>query len=671
MSSSPSKTPYKSKLLNFLNRQYININDKVSKSFRHLTSAVKFGLQTTLYPIYLLIQSSRFLTKQIKSVFTGEKVSLNQSENIENYPLPSADKSIKEVFKAISSDKIFKSLPSINIQGLAINLANNHLVLVDSHNNIKDIFSEEQTKYLTRLIREVRGDYWEEKRLFAKRKKQENTNIFPLIKPNPSQQMGMLYLLWKLMEWVQKSKVAIALNVFKESTFISDDQFNDNISFEKSKNISSPPQILINLDQSLTIIENKYFLNKDESILTHENQTQELNFDKDNNNVTNNHQSNNVSLLMLIKLAIDYYFGEKQNQVKFNKQNLHKSPALTSNNDLDEKLLNNKELKLPSEKSSSPAEKVNLINKLQNKIITALDSIWGINKATSIVKKNSDISTSKPLNKITENKVNLSANVLEKIDSIKGKIANKFPQILPKSKENSDDLILESKIEFEKKEVAINKEKYVNRLPHNPNLPHNPFQIKYIIGAGIEYFLNEKKMSSSNSLNTIDSDDQLIIEEKWLDWDDLYINDEDSEILNNPKLEKKSAEIDDLLTKKEEIQAELVDEYEEFKNKDNYEIPREFYRNVSKQESQLSVINNDLNSVDDEKDDDKDNKVLEFQPEWLNMEEPQKEFQPEWLDIKATKVGYEKHFLQTILEWLDKIILWLEQLLIKIWHRLK
>lgn len=38
-------------------------------------------------------------------------------------------------------------------------------------------------------------------------------------------------------------------------------------------------------------------------------------------------------------------------------------------------------------------------------------------------------------------------------------------------------------------------------------------------------------------------------------------------------------------------------------------------------------------------------------------------FKPDWIDISATSLGYEKHPLEQILEWLDYCILWIEQIL--------
>ncbi|WP_138502414.1 hypothetical protein [Nostoc sp. PA-18-2419] len=47
------------------------------------------------------------------------------------------------------------------------------------------------------------------------------------------------------------------------------------------------------------------------------------------------------------------------------------------------------------------------------------------------------------------------------------------------------------------------------------------------------------------------------------------------------------------------------------------------------------------------------------------------EAQPDWIEIKATVTGYEKHPLEKILEWLDYVMLWLEELFVKIFQSLQ
>ena len=44
---------------------------------------------------------------------------------------------------------------------------------------------------------------------------------------------------------------------------------------------------------------------------------------------------------------------------------------------------------------------------------------------------------------------------------------------------------------------------------------------------------------------------------------------------------------------------------------------------------------------------------------------------PDWIEINATTMGYVKHPLEQVLEWLDRAMLWLEEVILKIWQRLQ
>lgn len=47
------------------------------------------------------------------------------------------------------------------------------------------------------------------------------------------------------------------------------------------------------------------------------------------------------------------------------------------------------------------------------------------------------------------------------------------------------------------------------------------------------------------------------------------------------------------------------------------------------------------------------------------------ESKPDWIEITATLLGYEKHPLEQLLQWLDHAMLWLEQLLLNIFYFLR
>lgn len=51
-----------------------------------------------------------------------------------------------------------------------------------------------------------------------------------------------------------------------------------------------------------------------------------------------------------------------------------------------------------------------------------------------------------------------------------------------------------------------------------------------------------------------------------------------------------------------------------------------------------------------------------------NPNSRQVDFQPDWIDVEATFVGYDKHPLEQMLQWLDRILLWIEQLIINVFY---
>ncbi|MBW4554998.1 MAG: hypothetical protein KME59_03495 [Trichormus sp. ATA11-4-KO1] len=49
----------------------------------------------------------------------------------------------------------------------------------------------------------------------------------------------------------------------------------------------------------------------------------------------------------------------------------------------------------------------------------------------------------------------------------------------------------------------------------------------------------------------------------------------------------------------------------------------------------------------------------------------QVEVQPDWIDVEAIFIGYDRHPLEKILEWLDHAMLWLEEIFVKVFHWLQ
>lgn len=63
-----SSRRYQSKLLNFLSRQSLRIQDKSGETWRHAKIAAVWGIQILLYPIYVGFQATRLVGKQLRQV---------------------------------------------------------------------------------------------------------------------------------------------------------------------------------------------------------------------------------------------------------------------------------------------------------------------------------------------------------------------------------------------------------------------------------------------------------------------------------------------------------------------------------------------------------------------------------------------------------------------------
>ncbi|MGL5806720.1 MAG: hypothetical protein ACRC11_15005, partial [Xenococcaceae cyanobacterium] len=179
-----SQNLYKSRFLNFLNRQAIQIGDRLGVAFRNLKVATEWGVQVVLYPIYLAVQAGRSTGKQI-----GQRITIS-------FSLPSAedsgltgedrlsiidcDRPIDKVLKAIepsfevNGDRITPTIDRVqgnaptfitSIQGIASVLETQKLVLVDRDNHILDILnSQQQQKLKQSIILEV-ANYYCDRRL--------------------------------------------------------------------------------------------------------------------------------------------------------------------------------------------------------------------------------------------------------------------------------------------------------------------------------------------------------------------------------------------------------------------------------------------------------------------------------------------------------------------------
>lgn len=330
-------SPYKSQILSFINRQSLRLGDRAKVSFRQLKTATIWGMQLIAYPLYLLVQTSTQLGKQLQNKTVelllppkeqptssvGSQptaVILNSLQPWLKYtpyqllPLPEASTSIweklkfwrrkkprkiKVEIKPLSSPekanwltqvpflpinsfrkggKTEKSNPLI--RGIATDMTTGKLVLATTNNQTIDLLSDQQHQQLKKRIKVIIECYEELQQPWWWRV------------ANSPKKKGLNPIQWlsQFLVWIQTSPLAKRLNLFQESQ----------LTFPAGADTISqtpPPSQLDNLDRTLARWEKTKL-----SPAIKKLKNWKVNLGK---------QDNNNAILSLIRSAVDYFYGVK------------------------------------------------------------------------------------------------------------------------------------------------------------------------------------------------------------------------------------------------------------------------------------------------------------------------------------------------------------------------
>lgn len=244
--------------------------------------------------------------------------------------------------------------------------------------------------------------------------------------------------------------------------------------------------------------------------------------------------------------------------------------------------------------------------------------------------------------------------------------------------------------------------KYVQNEQPNQELleSEDPFQIDVLIRAAIDYFFNKNQAKNSldqssrsevptnKNLTSSQPSNNLLresssVEDPWLSWEDLFsslepatnaqdnLASKDIENENfspntqsltsssNPNLEKLPAASAKANTFKQSPHTQVLLNFKQQKSDQALKINRKKSKPI------ITNKNPSIASVDTS------NEAGEMIANVATSQNQQIETAPEWLETEATTVGYVKHPLERLLEWLDLIMLGIENLWAKIWKNLK
>jgi hypothetical protein len=367
--SEPSSSPYKSKLFNFLNRQTIRVKEEVKRTIRQAKVAASWGVQVVMYPIYLIFQSTRYTSHRFQQT-VRETWKRLQPTTEPQHP-PETDRPIQELIEVIEQfqldQALFGIIPSITVSdqsivpyeetpqaialrggklgyrgaiGVASDLKSRKLVLVTSNYKILDILTpEQQKKLMQRIVWEI-AVYKHRWRLWALQGRKFSPKIAPR---NKNKVLPPVRWFWETMAWLQTSEVAIAIDLFQESSLIPTIVTENPPPLAVSPNVTEilkqleipgmavVEQQLNSLDLAIAKVETYLLSEPSPSDNQPIARVKRDGFDRENRD--------RFRLQSLIWAAIDYFFGSqhsKETKLPSNPATSPQTLPLPSNYDLEE-----------------------------------------------------------------------------------------------------------------------------------------------------------------------------------------------------------------------------------------------------------------------------------------------------------------------------------------------
>ena len=352
---SSSNDPYKSRLLNFLNRQTIHFQDKLGTSVRYLRSATEMSVQLLLYPFYLMVQSGRVARQQLESrvqsslllsaaresesdsssaqastsleevldlvepwleATEAEKSNSTATETIDVLPIVEVSDPVDPWLNISSEQKVtpppsesiqpsFAPVPSQTstaIRGIASLIDSQQLVLVDHHNRLFNVLNPRQQELLQQYL--VKSN--PKPNLLVTMTQKVLASLPTIAKTDSSNPLPVKFF-WQTVDWLQSSSVATKVNLFGESKLTKSSPV-----LPPSNSSFSLPQFLASLDNQVAELETKSFSPGFLSVNHLGDRLSRLSQSNNTLPVTESRpdlDSNPFQIRAIIKAAIDYFFG--------------------------------------------------------------------------------------------------------------------------------------------------------------------------------------------------------------------------------------------------------------------------------------------------------------------------------------------------------------------------
>ncbi|MEH1927205.1 hypothetical protein [Nostoc sp.] len=204
--------------------------------------------------------------------------------------------------------------------------------------------------------------------------------------------------------------------------------------------------------------------------------------------------------------------------------------------------------------------------------------------------------------------------------------------------------------------------------------------LNYFFGVGnrktLESTTNDRrllgKLLSSSSRKALSKNPQLenqdLTDDSWLKWSDLFGDTETVVEKPVPLSQRKNHGLESSLSaahfpqknlsiKQPQVKSGLVQRKQSTSN----------LASSQKTSAKVASAKQSQTRISQTKSESRKGEILQQQ----FHQSSQVEAQPDWIETKATSTGYEKHPLEQLLQWLDDVMLWLEEVFVNIFQSLR
>lgn len=687
MSSAPSGR-YKSKLFNFLSRNFRRVNDKSNQFVRQAQVATVWGAQIILYPVYLLAQSVRFAGHKLRAA-AKRGTSPLQPQRAEPKTPPAVDTAIQQVLVAVNNAlepepvenprlaanllelpvaktepvnfwtaavnsfsralwgfKLFQkaytqvanaplALSSKNdgrVRAIACLLSSRNLVLVTAQNQILDILTPDQQQKLSKRIS------WELAE-FGRRQKRSQAlqrKFTGVVREFDDKRLVVpLRFFWAMMAWVQNSPVAIAANVFHESNLIQIQAPE----FKLENSVLIREQLAL-LDSKVAQIEAISFVPPEklrnalgdstrswlEKIKvrfgTQTPQTIPLNSPTQ----TDSSKAENLRVYVLVQSAIDYFFGKSSDDLVGNISVEQLAIAVDGGEEINQ-IEGGVIASLPSAAGvSDQQQKRGLLPR--SRLTKAMrDRATALLQTTQArFEKPVVLDTSPNLATVADADINEHFRIRVLIRSA---IDYFFVRV---------SVYLDGANASEQAAIAQSQQAQVNQLRGNRSVPTTK--------------------QSSSSLANIEPD-------PWLTINDLFGD------APAARSASKEADVSRSLPAKKDRLSENEIKPRALQNRNSQQPKKQ--ENSKRDRQSPGRGKGSIPTRSGKLARQQSSQQMQDDPSTINnpASDPHRDEKPDFIETKATPMGYVKHPLEVLLEWLDRGMLLIEQAIVKVWRWLR